>query len=240
MLARLYSQVSNYGGTVIPGKVVAIEHDNGVFVATLDTGRHIRSKTVIISTGATDVAPPFPSMERLVKKGLLRYCPICDGFEAIGKTVGVLGRGVHGAKETLFISDYARVLTLICDIPLDENSKEALELRSRHVEVVIAEIDSIRESDVSGLNLVLRGGEIRQFDVLYSALGLHTKSELAKQLGADCDETGQVLVDEHMQTNIAGLYASGDVATGLNQISVATGQSAIAATAIHNYLRARL
>jgi len=237
LLARLYRQASNYDGKFIQDTVVAIEHEEGQFAATLESGQRIRSRTVLIATGAADVTPPFPSVNSAVKKGLLRYCPICDGYESIGKRVAVLGGGAHGASEALFISDYAAHLTLFCKRALDDGLKETAELRNRRVEVVITEIDSIRESEKPGIQIFLRTGEVRQFDVLYSALGLRTNSDLAKQLGAHCDETGQVCIDEHMQTSVTGLFASGDVAVGLNQISVAAGQSAIASTAIHNYLK---
>jgi thioredoxin reductase (NADPH) len=67
-------------------------------------------------------------------------------------------------------------------------------------------------------------------------LGVEVRSGLAKDLGAQCDEEGNILVDTHLRTSVPGLYAAGDVVSGLNQISVATGQGAIAATAIHNSL----
>ncbi|WP_281255021.1 FAD-dependent oxidoreductase [Noviherbaspirillum humi] len=54
----------------------------------------------------------------------------------------------------------------------------------------------------------------------------------------DCDKDGNIRVDDHMHTSVPGLYAAGDVVSGLNQIAVATGQAAIAATAIHNSLQA--
>ena len=74
------------------------------------------------------------------------------------------------------------------------------------------------------------------FDVLYPALGLVHVSELATALGARAGDDGQLEVDGHLQTTVPGLYAAGDVADGLNQISVAYGQAAIASTAIHNSL----
>ncbi len=77
-------------------------------------------------------------------------------------------------------------------------------------------------------------GEVHRFDTLYSALGEKPRSKLALGLGARCNEDGQILVDEHRQTSVPGLYAAGDVVCALNQISVATGHAAVAATAIHH------
>src|SRR5690606_8657102 len=80
----------------------------------------------------------------------------------------------------------------------------------------------------------LLDGPTLHFDVLYPALGLIHACELATALGAGVEQDGQLVVDAHLQTTVPGLYAAGDVAAGLNQISVAAGHAAIAATAIHN------
>jgi thioredoxin reductase (NADPH) len=72
--------------------------------------------------------------------------------------------------------------------------------------------------------------------LLYPALGLRHAHELATALGARAQRDGQLEVDAHQQTSVAGLYAAGDVAVDLNQIAVAMGHAAIAATAIHNRL----
>ena len=80
------------------------------------------------------------------------------------------------------------------------------------------------------------GRELR-FDTVYAALGCRMRSELAIALGARTTEAGDVFVDCHQQTSVPGLYAAGDVVAALNQLSVAVGHAAIAATAIHNRLR---
>ena len=74
------------------------------------------------------------------------------------------------------------------------------------------------------------------FDVLYPMLGENARSELAAGLGAATADCMELRVDDHQCTTIPGLYAVGDVVQGLNQISVAAGQAAVAATRIHNQL----
>ena len=60
--------------------------------------------------------------------------------------------------------------------------------------------------------------------------------DLATALGAEADEDGALIVDEHQRTTVPGLYAAGDVVRGLSQVAVAAGQAAVAATDIHNSL----
>jgi thioredoxin reductase (NADPH) len=73
-----------------------------------------------------------------------------------------------------------------------------------------------------------------RFDTVYAALGLRVRSELAVALGARHDGNGALLVDAHNETNVPGLFAAGDAVSGLNQIVVAMGHAAVAATAMHN------
>lgn len=238
LLARLYRQAFNYGGVFVQSSVISLRCDDGLFSAIFDSGQQVRAHTVLLATGAKDIAPPFPSMEDAEKSGLLRYCPICDGYEAIGKKVAVLGSGPHGTKEALFIVDYAASVTLLTNNKLDNSKEETQQLRQRNIDIVTTPIRSMRQVASSVMEISLQSDEVREFDAVYGALGMRTKSQLATALSAESDDTGKLCVDLHMQTTIVGLFASGDVAADLNQISVATGQSATAATAIHNHLKA--
>ena len=79
-------------------------------------------------------------------------------------------------------------------------------------------------------------GREQRFDTVYPILGCDAQSSLATALGAAVDDNGELRVDRDRQTSVDGLYAIGDVVSALNQISVAVGDAAIAATAIHNRL----
>jgi thioredoxin reductase (NADPH) len=68
-------------------------------------------------------------------------------------------------------------------------------------------------------------------------LGCRIRSELAVALGARATEGGDIIVDAHQETSVPGLYAAGELVAALNQLSVAVGHAAIAATDIHNSLR---
>lgn len=77
---------------------------------------------------------------------------------------------------------------------------------------------------------------MEEFDSLYPVLGADAKAGLAMELGARVDENGELIVDAALQISVDALYAAGDVVSALNQISVAVGQAAIAASAIHQRL----
>jgi thioredoxin reductase (NADPH) len=78
-------------------------------------------------------------------------------------------------------------------------------------------------------------GREASFDTVYSALGLNPRSDLARILGAKTDGCGALVVDAHQRTSVPGIYAAGGVVEGLDQIVVAMGHAAVAATHIHNH-----
>lgn len=238
LLDRLRAQVAEYDVRVTQGTVTELERtEDGNFEAVVDS-RHIRARTVILATGVVDVEPPFPDVKQAVAQGCVRYCPICDGFEAIGKRVAVVGRGKNGLGEAIFVRHYADEVTLFSlddKIRLTESERSRLE--QAQVKAVEEPVAQLAFDHAGVMQIHLRDGSLHRFDVVYAALGTMVNSGLAQLLGAACNDDGTLHVDSHQQTTVNGLYAAGDIVAGLNQITVAMGQAAVAATAIHNRLR---
>jgi thioredoxin reductase (NADPH) len=165
LLRLLNEQLAKFGGAVAQGTVANLQKSaDGNFNADVD-GRRIVAKTVLLAAGVVDIEPDIAGYERIKDTGLIRFCPICDGFEFTDDRIGVIGRDAHGA------------------------------------------------------------------------LGCQVRSSLATGLGARHDEQDCLIVNQHLETNIPGFFAAGDVVSSLHQLAVATGQAAIASTAIHNRLR---
>lgn len=196
-----------------------------------------RARKVVLATGALDVEPQVEDLEHGLQHALLRYCPVCDGFETQGRRVAVIGKSGHGQREAAFIAGFGNEVTWLTMETLGAvDDKDIGRLHERRVRIADATPRRIRCVPNEGVEVELADGETLSFDLMYSALGLRHASQLATGLGAQAQDNGQLAVDEHMQTTIAGLYAVGDVASGLNQINVAAGHAAIAATAVHNSL----
>lgn len=240
LLARQRASLGHYGAEIVAGTVGVLEKGKDRFTASVRGAngeeRRVEARRVLLATGAVDVDPELPDVPDAVRRGLVRYCPICDGYEARGRRIAVIGHGDHGLAEAVFIArTYASDVTLLTlgqEMRLDAGQRDKVE--QHRIKIVEQPITALTvEGDKIG---ALRGtaGEEHRFDVLYSALGLRYRSELATALGAQSDRSGALSVDEHSQTTVSGLYAAGDVAHGLDQIAVALGQAAIAATDIHN------
>lgn len=235
ILKRMTEQAMEYGGVVEAGRVEELKRDGDGFTARLN-GRRMRVRAVLLATGVIDHHPDLPGVERAVERSLVRICPICDGYEAIDKAVAVIGNDDKGVREAAFLRTYSDRVTLIHTGPPDALGEES-ELKRLGVELIRAPIDTVR---LEGDRVTALGwdGASRSFDLVYSALGTSPNAELARGLEARIGEDGRLFVDPHQQTSVKGLYAAGDVVRGLNQIAVASAEAAVAATAIHNVLRA--
>ncbi|WP_043831041.1 NAD(P)/FAD-dependent oxidoreductase [Muricoccus aerilatus] len=234
LLDRQRRNLAQYGVEPQPARVAALEKREGHFVAALeDGGPPILARRVLLATGAVDVEPALPDHPDALQRGLIRYCPICDGYEARDRRVAVLGHGARGLGEAVFVArSYTKDVTLLTlGQPL--SAEDEGRAREHDIAVITASIEAL---DVEGdrIAALRAGGDEYRFDTLYSALGLKVRSDLALALGAEHDEAGALIVDEHNRTSIPGLYAAGDVVRGLNQIVVAMGHAAVAATDIHN------
>jgi thioredoxin reductase (NADPH) len=235
--ARMRAQAERYGAVVRSGEIDAIRRDGDGFACDLD-GAAIRARFVILATGVAD-RPPSVNFDEAVGKGLIRVCPICDAYEVIDKQIGVIGVGERGAGEALFLRDYSPHLTLLHEgEPSDLNAEVRAKLAAAGVGLVETEVVRVDLQGDQAVEVTLSDGKRQGFDTVYSALGMDNRTGLAVALGAKTNDAGCLLVNEHQKTSVDGLYAVGDVVRGLNQISIAEAEAAIAATDIHNRLRA--
>lgn len=235
LLARMRRQAETYGAEIARGRVEALSRVRGLFRLTT-ASRELVARTVILATGVQDNTPPIPGLEDGVARGLVRICPICDGYEVIGQTVGVIGRDDHCAREATFLRTWSDDVAFIHvgEGPLPAPTVRAL--TKGGVEIIESATRTVRIEKRRIVAFDFGTGTERSFDAVYSALGVTPRVRLARDAGVRLDDGGRLIVDDHQQTSVPGLYAAGDVVRGLNQISTASGEGAIAATAIHNAL----
>lgn len=237
LLARLHRQLVHMRGDVQPGTVTMLGRAEGLFVAQTDR-RTLRARTILLATGVQDREPRLPGVAALSRKGLLRQCPICDAFEFTGSRIGVIGDDAHCMREALFLRHYSPHILILCiDGDTDLDAGQRSKLQANDIPCLISHASEVREAEGGGVIVRMSDGTEHRFDVLYAAMGSNPNSKLAADLGATLDKRGNVIVDAHCRTSVPGLYAAGDVVSGLDQIAVATGHAAIASTAIHNRLR---
>ena len=238
LLQRMRDQACKYGAKIQTEFVTKLERDpaTGLFTATWGSGCAI-ARSVLIATGVTNRRPPMDEHlhDDALARGLVRYCPICDGYEVTDKRVGVIGSDSHGVAEALFIRSFTADVTLIApDAALKLGPDDQRKLGQAGIDCVDGPAQAVA---ITGDCIVVDTAEGHySFDSIYPALGSDTHTQLADMVGADLSGDSCVKVDSHQRTSVPGLYAAGDVVIGLDQISHSMGEGGVAATTIRNDL----
>ena len=238
LLQRMRDQACKYGAKIKTEFVTKLDRDEetGHFTATWGSGE-AKSRSVLLATGVTNRRPPMDEElhDDALARGLIRYCPICDGYEVTDKRVGVIGSDSHGVAEATFIRSYTADVTLIApDTALKLTAEDQQKLEDAGIDCVDGPAQAVA---ITGDCIVVDTAEGHYtFDSVYPALGSDTHTQLGEMAGAKLAEDGCFLCDAHQRTSVRGLYAAGDVVHGLDQISHAMGEGGVAATTIRNDL----
>lgn len=233
LLRELQRQARQYGAETLLGMASNLARHADGYEVTVGN-RKIAAHSVLLATGLKDRSPDMPGLRRAVADTSIRYCPVCDAFEATDKNIAVYGSIKDAEAKAGFMRTYSSRVTLL---PTDGEIDPRASGRLAAIGVTLvtsapADLRPVKD----GIAVELKDGKLLQFDVLYPVLGCDVRSDLVAALGADCNDVGCVAVDDKQRTTVKNIYAAGDVVSDLHQLSVAAGHAAIAATAIHGSL----
>lgn len=235
-------QAMNAGAELILAEATEISRDGQYKVVSTDGGDY-RAKTVIVAAGSTLRRLGIPGEDELYGRGVSQ-CATCDGPLFMGRVVGVVGGGDSAADEAITLTQYAeRVLLFHRRDQL--RAQRALQDRLRNdpkIEVVwnsdIEEI--VGEETVSGLrvrNVVTNLENLVDLSGLFVYVGLEPNSQLVQGL-LKVDRAGHIPVNISMETEVAGVYAVGDIRQhSVAQLISSAGDGATAALAAFRYVR---
>ena len=237
LLARLRAQAERYGAHVTDGLIEGLELADGLFLARAGDGTEVRARKVLLATGIVDKEPEIANLREAVDAGCIRLCPICDGHEVIDRHVAVYGPAAETVSHAIFMRTFTADVALLVprgDEPLDPKGRARLQQAG--IRYLTSPVCAIEMTPEPRARVRFADDSVEEFATVYPVLGCRIRSELAIALGARTTESGDIHVDSHQRTSVPGLYAAGDVVAALNQLSVAVGHAAIAATDIHNSL----
>ncbi len=232
-------QAQRYGAKIVDGFVSRLQRheESELFEAEWGSGS-VRARSVLLATGVTNRRPPMDEAlhDDALARGLIRYCPICDGYEVTDKKVGCHRQRSDTASQRRYsCAVIPPDVTLIApDKAMNVSSVDRLALESAGINTVDGPAEAVAIAQDS-ITVDTAEGHFT-FDSVYPALGSDVHCQLADMVGARLNDDGCVGVDAHMRTSVEGVYAAGDLVIGLDQISNAMGQGGVAATTIRNDL----
>jgi thioredoxin reductase (NADPH) len=244
LLDNLQCQLERYGGSVKPGEIASLRLEDGLFVAEYVPDdapdaepSEIRALTVVLATGVADGGLPIENWREAVAGGAVRLCPVCDGFDVIDKKIAVATAETNPVGHAIFMRAFSADVTLFeRGSPSMLSDEDRRQLEAANVRYIDSPLKGVTMNAAMKPVLHTEDGEEYGCDVFYPMLGESARSELAAGLGAKTAQCQELVVDSFQCTTVPGLYAIGDVVQGLNQIAVAAGQAAVAATRIHSTL----
>ena len=204
--------------------------DDGRFVVTVN-GQDYVGLRLILAQGVVD---QFPEVDRFHDHygTSVFHCMTCDGYEAQGRLVVILGWGEQVVAFAVGLLDWADSLTIVTEGRPLEGDERHREVLARHgiglVEDDAAELVGERGA-LRGVRLA--GGQTLDADLVFFSIAHRPRLELARQLGCDTDESDCLCVDRDGRTSVDGCYAAGDITPGFQLVPVAVGKGAVAGVA---------
>lgn len=239
LIERMTRHAVNFGAIIQRAQITDIKRSPAGFELKSSSGESFEGRAVILAAGIVlnQVDLPHDLHEQAIQDDVLRYCPVCDGYEHRGKKIGVIGCDSNGAAEALFLRQFSAEVTLMPLSHPELSEAQKREMEEAGITVTLGGLAKLHpHADRMDVHLEGMDGPV-SFDVLYPALGCRPRTELAAQLGAALCDDGSLSADALKESGVEGFFGAGDVLDGLDQISVAMGHGAQAATNAHNWLR---
>jgi thioredoxin reductase (NADPH) len=202
-----------------------------------DGERHWLARTLLLATGINDLVPEMDDVEGAIASATIRLCAICDAYEATDGDIGVLAPLQRGLEHAIFLRGYSASVSLVPVSAAEAAAADAglLKRAQEHQIRITPPCAGLSATDHQCVVKHEDGSE-STFDTVYPVLGALPESSLAADLGVHLSDNGEIDVDAHNESSLKNVFAAGDVVSELNQIAVAMGHAAIAATAIHRRL----
>jgi thioredoxin reductase (NADPH) len=222
--------------TIIEDRIDAVGQDGDAFVARSGAGEW-RGRAVILCTGTVDNWPQFEGWREYVGRSMF-WCITCDGYESKGKRVLAVGNSDEAASTTLQLQRLTDQITMLTNSPACQiNTPYLRRLEQAGVPLLQDEIDRVVGDGGQFEAIVTKGGHRTELDRLFSLQGAAPRNALARQLGVALNEKGYIVVDTEQKTNVAGVYAAGDITClHSHQVAAAVHEGGQAASAANYFL----
>ncbi len=243
---RLQKQAERFGAHIEFGDVSAVRSEGDVKVVTVD-GKDVKAKTVLIATGSDYNKIGVPGEMEYYGRGV-HYCATCDGAFYRDKKLVVVGGGNSAVQEAIFLTRFTAHIDLLVRSTLKASEVLLHDLQkfvdagkiTIHLNTTTDEIVAT-DKKVTSVSATKNGEKVSfETDGVFIFVGLKPNTGFLKDSGVTLDERGLIVTNEMLQTNVPGVFASGDVRHGATmQVASAVGEGATAALSIREYLEGR-
>lgn len=235
---RGIAQAKALGVRILDAEVLGISGFDTFTVKT--TAGDFDTVSVILATGGKRSAPKIPGLKEFEGRGV-SYCAVCDAFFYRGKEVAVVGNGDFALHEAEELRNVTQDVTIYTDGKEPEFSREhPIVVNTMKIQAIEGDdkvSGLLMQSDIAAQDAEAPENSFYPADGVFVALGTAGSTEIARQMGAEISDKGNIKTDEEMATTIPGLFAAGDCTGGLLQVSKAVYEGSMAAISAGKYVR---
>jgi thioredoxin reductase (NADPH) len=240
---QLEKQAKRFGAKIEIGDVISIRDKGSCKALTID-GKTIMTKAVLIATGRSYSKLGVPGESEYFGHGV-HYCATCDGAFYNKKRLVVVGGSNSAIQESIYLTRFASHIDVVVRSTIKASAILKHDLEKLIDEGIIAvylgtTVDEIigDNGHVNSVRAIKNGKSMTiETDGVFIFAGLAPNTQFLAGSGIELDEAGFIKTDAKLQTNIPGIYASGDVRSGsTKQITSATGEGTTVALSIREYI----
>lgn len=230
------AEVRGYGAEIIAATAVGARGESGAFTVTLDDGRELASRRLLIATGLRDELPAIPGLAEQWGRGAVA-CPYCDGWEVRDQRVGVIATTPMSTHQAGLVRQWTGDVTFIGPLTAELDPEVRRGFEARGTRILTPAITEVL-SDAAGLltSVALDDGSTVELDALFVGPRLVPNDDLLRQLGADRVEgpMGEwTASDPTGLTSVPGVWVAGNTAAAHMLVIVAAASGLTAATVIN-------
>ncbi|MFC3561979.1 NAD(P)/FAD-dependent oxidoreductase [Pedobacter jamesrossensis] len=218
-----YPTISFLSDLVISAKSL----ENRVEIKT-EGGKIISARKILLATGLKDVMPDIKGFSDCWAISII-HCPYCHGYEVRDERIGLMMNGDIAFEMAKNLHHWNKDLTILTHGISQINDEQREKLRSKSIKIIEDEVLEFRHLNGQLQNVVFKSGKCLAFKAVYARPEMKQHSELYKDLNYELTDTGLIKINEHYETTVKGIYATGDCVTPARGLSVVTASGTMAA-----------
>ncbi len=228
-------QVKQFGATVMDDDVLKVQQQDKGFRLDLESGTSVSTSTIIFANGTSRKKLKVPGEKELFGKGV-SYCVDCDANFYRNATVAVVGNASAAIDGAMTLTGYASKVYLV-----NQELVASQDLLDKLQESSVESVNGTWVSEIQGEDavqtLVLENGDQLSLDGVFIELGAKGAMELALEIGVqlDMETMSHIETNKKTETNVAGVYAAGDITGHPYQMAKAVGEGCVAGMEAANF-----
>ncbi|MCC3763327.1 NAD(P)/FAD-dependent oxidoreductase [Glycomyces sp. TRM65418] len=237
LLERGRGEVRRYGGHVVAGNVTGAKRSGDGFTVSLEDGRGVRARRLLVTTGLVDRLPAIPGLAERWGRDVI-HCPYCHGWEVRDRAIGIVATGPISAHGALLFRQWTSDLVFFTNDRPGPSPEDLEKFAARGIRVVEGPIARVEACGAGLTGVRMADGELVEREALAVASRMEARAGFLKDLGLKAVDhpsgAGEhIVADPTGRTEVPGVWAAGNVTDLSAQVGASAAAGAMAGAQIN-------